>query len=79
MRTKEQGLLTTADVMSITFKHQIPLRRMAHGGDELASSNCPHCATLGEALGNWIAGHAASLEELEELERSTETVTGDER
>jgi hypothetical protein len=71
MRTKEQGLLTTADAMAIVVDHQVPLEKMAHGGDLLAVGSCQGCKTLDEALAEWIAAHAASPEELAEMERTT--------
>ena len=69
MRTKEQGLLTTADAFQVTGI-LMELYQRAHGGDLLASAACPGCEALPEAMGTWIGHHAASEEELDELERA---------
>ncbi|HEX9565590.1 MAG TPA: hypothetical protein VF981_16545 [Gemmatimonadaceae bacterium] len=67
MRTKEQGLLTTADAMQIATL-EIQLRGNAHGGDFLASRECVACRGLSAALGEWLGAHVAGEEELDELE-----------
>ena len=67
LRTKERGLLTTADAFTVA-NLEIELRRQAHGGSLLAAGECAACARLGKTLGRWIADHAASEKELDQLE-----------
>jgi copper oxidase (laccase) domain-containing protein len=69
MRTKEQGLLTTADCMAILMIHEMPMIASAHGGDVSAARDCRACKQLQAQLAEWIGAHAAGPEELEELER----------
>jgi hypothetical protein len=69
MRTKERGLLTTADAFTIAGL-ETDLRQRAHGGSVLSSFGCPACTRLGKELGRWIAAHAASEKQLDELEKA---------
>lgn len=67
LRTKERGLLTTADAFQLTFII-MDLRRSAHGGSLEASISCVPCLRMERLLGRWLAAHAASEKELDELE-----------
>jgi len=66
LRTKERGLLTTADALRLAFTI-IELRKSAHGGDVLASKGCRACDRMEQALGRWLNAHGASEQELDEL------------
>ena len=68
MRTMEQGLLTTADCGAIVFQHEIPLIVRAHGGEREYADRCAACTALRQAINAWIIEHAATEEELTELE-----------
>lgn len=46
---------------------------MAHGGKPWLSRGCPGCEKMRDALGAWIADHAASEDELAELEDAART------
>lgn len=67
MRTKEDGLLTTADV-ALVVHVEMRLRAAAHGGDSLASGQCRACKAMEMVLGWWLGAHTADAEELDRLE-----------
>jgi|CXWL01.1.fsa_nt_gi hypothetical protein len=71
MRTPEQGLLTTADAASLVWKMD-EFYEQAHGGRVELGRRCSGCKALWDALCEWIAAHAASEEELAELEAARE-------
>jgi hypothetical protein len=73
IRTKERGLLTTADAFHLTFTI-IDLQKAAHGDDLLASKGCLACARMERALGRWLGAHAASEKELDELKAAKQAV-----
>lgn len=67
MRTKEQGLLTSADAWELAGL-QIRLQESAHGGDILCAADCRACKRLVRVMNLWLAAHVASEEEMAELE-----------
>ena len=71
MRTKEQGLLTTADAMGLVSVAD-QFYAQAHGGEAARGYDCDGCHALWLAFGAWIAAHAASEDELAELEAARE-------
>jgi len=69
LRTKERGLLTTADAFHLAFTI-MDLQKSAHGGSLECSIGCVPCLRMERALGRWLAAHAASEKELDELEEA---------
>lgn len=67
----QQGLLTAADCAPIVFQHEIPLIERAHGGEREFADACAACTALRGAINAWIIAHAASEEELAELDGRT--------
>lgn len=71
MRTPTQGLLTTADAAEMVWRAD-DFYAQAHGGDAALGRSCAGCQALWSALCAWVAHHAATPEELAELEAAAQ-------